>query len=245
MNRMLVTMLAFVLAVLLVGVASAVSGPPQYAPPAMQRATPTPSPTEALRLPVTIAVLPLPVAIEITGTHVLTPTPPLTVTGMLTLTPAITSTASLTTMPAITRTQTVTATTRSTPASTPTPVRRSTPTPAASSADVGGTAVPSAASGIVDFSATTSRLRGQIQLSWRYIGAAFSGNFIVERSANGGAWRYAPDCALAYDPVQELYRCRDTGLPSGSTFVYRICIADRSTSCSGADIVEAPAVKAP
>ena len=67
----------------------------------------------------------------------------------------------------------------------------------------------------------------------------------MERSANGGAWRFVADCSLPFAADTELYRCRDTALYSGSTYAYRICIAAEVASCAGASVVESEPIKAP
>jgi len=183
--------------------------------PPAQRATRTPSPTAVLRVPVTLVARPLPVILPITTTPLITSTPSITLAQALTLTVRVTPTLR----------------------TTPTPVVRSTPTVAPAAAD--------ASTGIVDFSALPSRLRGQIDLSWGYVGAPFAGEFVIERSANGGVWRYVVDCTQPYAADADLYRCRDTGLTSGATYAYRACILDYGYSCAGADVVESGAVKAP
>lgn len=140
---------------------------------------------------------------------------------------------------ALTLTQTSTLTLRTTPAVriTPTPAVRSTPTVAPAAADE--------PAGIIGFSALASRLRGQIDLRWGYVGAPFDGAFIVERSANGGVWRYVADCTQSYAADAESYRCRDTDLTSGATYAYRACIVDYGASCADAAVVESGEVKAP
>ncbi len=153
----------------------------------------------------------------------------------------------------LTPVRTVTAT----PALTPTrpvavtPVRTPTPTRTASPATPTPTLVPltvdedDEALNIVDFMAAPLRLRGQIQLSWRYEGEPFEGSFWVERSVNGGVWRAVLACASPYEPEAERHRCLDTGLVSGSTYVYRICVVEDETSCVDQAVVESAAVKAP
>lgn len=196
--------------------------------PIAQRATATPTP--APRIPVALTVLPLPVTIVVAPTSAITLTPVLTGTPTIRVTPSV---------------PTTTPTLRSAPAqrATPTPTITSTGTPTATVAPATSN---DAVTGIVDFRATTARVRGQIQLSWRYIGDDLDdGGFVVERSVNGGAWRYVPDCALPFDDDAELYRCRDAGLHSGSSYAYRICIAQDIPSCAGASVVETEPIKAP
>lgn len=200
------------------------------AQPIAQRATATPTP--APRIPVALTVLPLPVTIPVT--IVVAPTSAITLTPVLTGTPTIRATPSV---------ATTTPTLRSAPAQRATPTITSTGTPTATVAPATSN---DAVTGIVDFRATTARVRGQIQLSWRYIGDDLDdGGFVVERSVNGGAWRYVPDCALPFDDDAELYRCRDAGLHSGSSYAYRICIAQDIPSCAGASVVETEPIKAP
>jgi hypothetical protein len=135
--------------------------------------------------------------------------------------------------------QALTLTVRVTPTvrTTPTPAVRGTPTVAPAAADE--------PTGIIDFNALASRLRGQIDLSWGYVGAPFAGEFVIERSANGGVWRYVADCTQPYAAEAKLYRCRDTGLTSGATYAYRACVLDYGYSCAAVAVVESGAVKAP
>lgn len=136
----------------------------------------------------------------------------------------------------VTASPTVTATLRTSPTPRTTPTTTTTPT-AAPAAD--------APKGIVDFSASASRLRGQIDLRWGYIGVPFDGAFIVERSANGGVWRYVADCTQTYVADATTYRCPDTGLTSGASYAYRACIVEYGSSCASAVAVESNEVKAP
>lgn len=156
---------------------------------------------------------------------------PLPILVPITVTPVVTVTPSMTVTPR------VTPTTRTTPTVRTTPTPRSTPTVAPSAAD--------APDGIVDFSASASRLRGQIDLRWGYVGAPFEGNFIVERSANGGVWRYVASCTQPYAADQDSYRCRDTELTSGASYAYRACILGYGSSCANTASVESNEVKAP
>jgi hypothetical protein len=227
MKRMPVLLIGLLLLALLAGTVPAAA---EVTQPLAQRVTATATP--ALRIPVTLVVLPLPATIEAAPTTGLVVTP-------LVATPIVTGTLMFRVTPVITAT---TSAVRATP--TPTARVRITSTPTSTTA-----AVPAAAdseTGIVDFRATTSRVRGQIQLSWRYLGDNVDGGgFVVERSTNGGAWRFVADCALPFDGDIDLYRCRDTGLYSGSSYAYRICIAQEVPACAGAVVVETEPVKAP
>ena len=185
------------------------------AAPPAQRATSTPSPTAVLRVPVTLVARPLPVILPVTTTPSITATPAITLVQALTLTVRVTPTVR----------------------TTPTPAVRGTPTVAPAAADE--------PTGIIDFNALASRLRGQIDLSWGYVGAPFAGEFVIERSANGGVWRYVADCTQPYAAEAKLYRCRDTGLTSGATYAYRACVLDYGYSCAAVAVVESGAVKAP
>jgi hypothetical protein len=159
-----------------------------------------------------------------------TPTVTVSVTPVLTGTPALTVTRSLS-LPV---------------RATPTPVRRATPTVTSIGTP---TVTPSAADapdGIVTFSASATRLRGQIELRWEYVGAPFVGVFTVERSTNGGAWRYVASCTQPYiNDGSTFYRCRDTDLTSGAAYQYRICITESSYSCADVVVAETDAVRAP
>ncbi|MFO7634507.1 MAG: hypothetical protein R6W76_18300 [Caldilinea sp.] len=223
MKRIVMIGMALMLLALVAGAARAAS---DAALPALQRATPTP--TAVLRIPVTLAVLPLPAPVLITPTVAITATPALLATPVSIGTPARVVTPSST------------PTRRTAP--TPTPAQRSSPTPTLT---LTPTAVADTSGGIVDFRASTSRVRGQVQLSWRYVGDPFDGDFVVERSANGGAWRHVADCSQPYDPDADIYRCRDEGLTSGSAYEYRACVGEAVYSCSGAPFAETDAIKAP
>ncbi|MCS6825728.1 MAG: hypothetical protein NZ553_03855 [Caldilinea sp.] len=145
----------------------------------------------------------------------------------------------------LTPTLTLTTTLVQTPTRTPavTPIR--TPTPTFSPLE--GDDLDDVDNGleIVDFIASPLRLRGQIQLTWRYVGEPFEGNFLVERSVNGGVWRVVSSCNLPYESDAERYRCLETGLASGSTYAYRICVVESETTCADRGFVESAAVKAP
>ena len=222
MKRMPMLLIGLLLLALLVGTAQAAA---EVTQPLAQRVTATPTP--ALRIPVTLVVLPLPATLEAAPTSMFAATPLLTGTLTIRATPSVTATTS-----AVRATPTPTARARIT--STPTPTTAAVPVAADSE------------TGIVDFRATTSRVRGQIQLAWRYLGDDLDGGqFVVERSANGGAWRFVADCALPFDSSTEVYRCRDTGLYSGSSYAYRICVAPEVLSCAGAPVVESDPIKAP
>lgn len=204
----------------MVGGASAFSQPDAFP---LQRATPTPALT--LSLPTPLRILPLP-TIELTPARTVTATPALTPTRPLAVTPVRTPTP-----------------TRTVPPATPTPTL--VPLTVDEDDEEDGEAL-----NIVDFMAAPLRLRGQIQLSWRYEGEPFEGSFWVERSVNGGVWRAVSACALPYEPETdepeaERHRCLDTGLVSGSTYVYRICVVENETSCVDQAVVESAAVKAP
>jgi hypothetical protein len=231
MKRIVMIGMGLMLLALVAGAARAAS---DAAPPALQRATPTPpalqratpTPTAVLRIPVTLAVLPLPAPVLITPTVAITATPALLATPVSIGTPA--------------RIVTPFSTPTRRTAPTPTPAQRSSPT-----STLTPTAVADTSGGIVDFRASTSRVRGQVQLSWRYAGDPFDGDFVVERSANGGAWRHVADCSQPYDPDAGIYRCRDEGLTSGSAYEYRVCVGEAVYSCSGAPFAETDAIKAP
>ena len=101
-------------------------------------------------------------------------------------------------------------------------------------------------SSIVDLHATAARLRGRVELGWRVADGAGEGVFVVERSTNGGSWRPVKACSMRFDPDQaEDYGCTDSRLTSGTTYAYRVCIADKGTTCSNATPSEPVTVKAP
>lgn len=101
-------------------------------------------------------------------------------------------------------------------------------------------------SSITYFKATSSRVRGRIDLSWSYTGKSFTGYFVVERSSNGSAWRSVSACTLRYSTTAKgSYSCSDTGLASGTTYSYRACIVAKGTACSSGSATKAVSVKAP
>lgn len=207
------------LVVVLFGVFSAWSDSDNFP---LQRTTP--SPVVTVSIPTPLRILPLP-TVELTPTLTITATPSLTPTR-----PVI---APLAPPP----TRIVAATPMRTPTRIAPPVTPArTPLPPDLDEDE---------SGIVEFNVVPLRLRGQIQLTWRYEGEPFEGSFLVERSVNGGAWRPVSSCTTAYAPDVERYRCLETGLASGSTYTYRICKVDRETSCVDQEVAESAPVKAP
>lgn len=200
---------------------------------AQQRATSTP--TAMPRLPVTLVARPLPAVLPITAT------PALTISQIITLPVRATPTPTPRRTPVSrsTPTRTPTATQAVAPAATPTRTPTATQAVAPSAAD----GDPSTA--ITDFTAQASRLRGQIDLRWGYAGAPFDGVFIVERSANGGVWRYVEGCTQPYTPNATSYRCPDSGLTSGATYLYRACVVDYGASCAALSAALSEPVRAP
>lgn len=192
--------------------------------PTAARITPTATPTTTLSVARILLITPL---APLTTTTVLT-TAGLTTTVLMpvqivTATTFLSGTASIT--------PTVTAT----PRTTPRPSTRATPTPTPST-------MPS---GIVDFRAVASRLRGRVDVSWGYKGDAFDGSFLVERSTNGSVWRFVKDCSQPYDADAATYKCSDVDLTSGTAYSYRACVVDYGTACTSTDATEAVTVKAP
>ena len=101
------------------------------------------------------------------------------------------------------------------------------------------------ASGIAEFRAIPSRLRGRIDLSWKYSGRTVAGAFVVERSTNGSLWRAVTACILQYNAQKPAYTCTDAHLTSGTTYAYRACIAIMGTACSSGGATKPVSVKAP
>ena len=97
---------------------------------------------------------------------------------------------------------------------------------------------------ISEFRATPARLRGRIELSWKFTGKPFTGSFVVERSTNGGAWRAVSACVQPFDESTTSYGCADTGLTSGTRYAYRACISARGATCTKVSATKAIAVKA-
>ncbi|HAJ37293.1 MAG TPA: hypothetical protein DCL15_16615 [Chloroflexi bacterium] len=175
----------------------------------------TSTPSPTAALRITPGVRQLPILAPVTATVAVSATPTVTAVSSLTATPGLT-------LPVRT---------------TPTPVLRTTPTVVPPAAD--------APDGIVNFTAIAARLRGQIELRWEYVGAPFVGVFTVERSANGGAWRYVANCTQPYAADESIYRCRDVGLTSGAAYQYRVCITESGYSCAGAVIGETDPIRSP
>lgn len=98
---------------------------------------------------------------------------------------------------------------------------------------------------ITSFRVVPARLRGRIDVSWKYNGSAFAGVFVVERSTNGSAWRSVSACVVAHDAQKSAYACTDSKLTSGTTYAYRACIAGKGASCSSGAATKAISVKAP
>ena len=105
-------------------------------------------------------------------------------------------------------------------------------------------ATPSLTSnGIIEFRAAPARLRGRVDLSWGYQGDAFDGIFLVERSTNGGVWRFVKECIQPYDEEVTAYTCSDTDLTSGTAYTYRACLVDSGTVCASTNATEPVTVK--
>ena len=100
-------------------------------------------------------------------------------------------------------------------------------------------------SGIADLHATAGRLRGRVELGWSVSEGAHTGNFVVERSTNGGSWRPVKACSVRFDSKQTDYSCTDTRLISGATYAYRVCLTAKGVTCSNATPSEPVTVKAP
>lgn len=101
------------------------------------------------------------------------------------------------------------------------------------------------ASGIAEFRAIPARLRGRIDLSWKYAGRAVAGFFVVERATNGSSWRSVTACTLPYNTQKAAYACTDARLTSGTTYAYRACIVTVGASCSSGGATKPVTVKAP
>ncbi len=203
------------------------------AAPGAQRATSTPT---AARITATATPT---ATLSVARLLLVTPLAPLTTTTVLT-TAGLTTTVLMpvqivTATTFLSGTATVTPTVTATPRTTPRPTTRATATPTPSPAP----------SGIVDFRAVASRLRGRVDLGWGYQGAAFDGSFLVERSTNGSVWRFVKDCIQPYAADATSYKCSDVDLTSGTAYSYRACVVDYGTACASTDATEPVTVKAP
>lgn len=101
------------------------------------------------------------------------------------------------------------------------------------------------ASGIAEFRAIPARLRGRIDLSWKYTGRTVADAFVVERSTNGSSWRSVMACGLPYNAQRTAYACTDARLTSGTTYAYRACLVTSGASCSSGSATKPVSVKAP
>jgi hypothetical protein len=107
----------------------------------------------------------------------------------------------------------------------------------------------------VDLHATAGRLRGRVELGWRFVLPETQGDaqaagaddsvFVVERSTNGSSWRPVKACYQPLDAEVDVYGCTDSRLTSGTTYAYRVCLAGRPTTCSNAEPTDPVSVKAP
>jgi hypothetical protein len=135
---------------------------------------------------------------------------------------------------------------------TPEPTLEPTPVPAPVPVEEVEDEAPNA---VTDLHATAGRLRGRVELGWRFVIPARDGDeqsalgddsvFVVERSTNGGSWRPVKVCYQPLDPEADTYSCTDSRLTSGATYAYRVCLASRPTTCSNALPTDPVAVKAP
>ena len=201
------------------------------AAPNIQRATSTPTATRVTATATPTATLSVARILLVTPLAPLTTTTVLTTAGLTTTVLMPVQIVTATTL--LTGTASMTSTVTATPRTTPRPTTRATATP---------TPAPV---GIVDFRAVASRLRGRVDLSWGYEGAAFDGSFLVERSTNGSVWRFVKDCVQPYDADAATYKCSDVDLTSGTAYSYRACVVTYGTACASADVTESVTVKAP
>lgn len=227
MRNVGIVLIGVLLLAALVGVLGGASVQTASAAPAAQRATSTPTPARVTPTATPTATL------SVARILVVTPLAPLTMTTVLTTT-GLTTTVLL-------PVQIVTASTVLTGIAGVPPTVTATPRP---TIRVTATPTPSP-SGIVDFRAAASRLRGRVDLSWGYEGDAFDGSFLVERSTNGSVWRFVKDCSQPYDADVATYKCSDVDLTSGTAYSYRACIVDYGTACASTDATEPVTVKAP
>lgn len=109
---------------------------------------------------------------------------------------------------------------------------------------------------IVDLQATAGRLRGRVELGWRFAApeseedaaaapAEEGSVFVVERSTNGSSWRPVKACYVPFDAAAADYTCTDARLASGTTYAYRVCLAGKPATCSNARTAGPVLVKAP
>lgn len=217
---------------LLAAMVAAIGGAPAQrvnAAPSAQRATSTPTAARITATATPTATLSVARLLLVTPLAPLTTTTVLTTAGLTTtvLMPVQIVTASTYLSGTASVTPTVTATPRPTTRATATP----TPTPAPT--------------GIVDFRAVASRLRGRVDLSWGYKGDTFDGSFLVERSTNGSVWRFVKDCIQPYAADAATYKCSDVDLTSGTAYSYRACVVNYGTACASTDATDPVTVKAP
>lgn len=221
---------------LLAAMIAAIGGVPAQtvnAAPGAQRATSTPT---AARITATATPT---ATLSVARILLVTPLAPLTTTTVLT-TAGLTTTVLMpvqivTASTYLSGTASVTPTITATPRTTSRPTTRATATP---------TPTP-APTGIVDFRAVASRLRGRVDLSWGYKGDTFDGSFLVERSTNGSVWRFVKDCIQPFAADAATYKCSDVDLTSGTAYSYRACVVNYGTACASTDATDPVTVKAP
>lgn len=75
-------------------------------------------------------------------------------------------------------------------------------------------------------------------MTWNYLGKAFRGTFLVERSTNRTTWTPVTSCSYSYSIRRTSYTCTDSKLISGRGYYYRVCIPDAgSKMCTSANAV--------
>lgn len=93
-----------------------------------------------------------------------------------------------------------------------------------------------------ELTATASRTKGRVDLSWRYTGKSFRGFFLVERSTDGRTWGVVTVCQKSPSSSTS-YACSDTGLTSGKTYYYRACAITSGSKCGTTNLTPAISVK--
>jgi hypothetical protein len=92
--------------------------------------------------------------------------------------------------------------------------------------------------------ATPSRTRGTVSLSWRSNGVPFRGSFLVERSTNRRTWSAVSFCRKTPTTATSYY-CSDSGLRSRTTYYYRACAVTTGFRCGTTNVTPVTSVRAP
>ena len=97
--------------------------------------------------------------------------------------------------------------------------------------------------GPCEFQVALSRVKGQVELSWRHTGQFFRGSFLIERSSNGQTWNVVQTCTIRPSARTTAYTCTDSGLTSGQLYYYRACAVATGSRCGNINLTPTATVK--